>query len=128
MNFLNLFYSSYLISAFTFVRSAPVETLNSIENSAEHQYDFPYNSSGAVHEENNLFPDTYSDDSGKIQPRIFIAEDFLGKEVFTTGSIEFDDNESPFSTMTVIVTETESEDVRNNWFSDLVKKLGSWYF
>ena len=124
MNLMNIFHSSCIISAFTFVRSAPVETLSS----AEHSYDFPDNSSGAFHSENNLFPDTYSDDSGEIQPRIFIAEDFSGKEVFTTGTIEFDENESPFSTMTVIVTETEPENAVNNWFGDLIQKLGNWYF
>merc|ERR1719219_1959358 len=53
------------------------------------------NLSGEFSSENGLFPDTYQDDFGDIQPRIFIEDEFIGKEVLTSGRVEFDENDEP---------------------------------
>merc|ERR1711894_91113 len=62
-----------------------------------------FNYSGEIDPEiTDLFPDTYEDGYGDIQPRIFVEEDFVGKEVITSGKVEFDEDGKLFSTVTVI--------------------------
>merc|ERR1712038_375947 len=84
------------------------------------------NLSGEFSSENGLFPDTYQDDFGEIQPRIFIEDEFIGKEVLTTGRVEFDENDEPFSKVTVISVEDDIEE--ESWFGSFMKKLLSFGF
>merc|ERR1712226_475015 len=71
-----------------------------------------FNYSGEIDPEiTDLFPDTYEDGYGDIQPRIFVEEDFVGKEVITSGKVEFDEDGELFSTVTVIrINEEKSEE------------------
>merc|ERR1712117_483739 len=85
------------------IRSSPIvlsdnENLDEINN---------LNLSGEFSSENGLFPDTYQDDFGEIKPRIFIEDEFIGKEVLTSGRVEFDENDEPFSKVTVISVQDE---------------------
>merc|ERR1712226_1509467 len=100
------------------------------------------NYSGEIDTEiTDLFPDTYEDGYGDIQPRIFIEENFVGKEVITSGKVEFDEDGELFSTVTVIrINEENSEEnseengeenidenneehseENGNWFQTLIK-------
>merc|ERR1711972_523959 len=72
--------------------------------------------------ENGLFPDTYQDDFGEIQPGIFIEDEFIGKEVITSGRVELDENDKPYSKVTVVSVENNSEE-EENWFDGFIKKL-----
>merc|ERR1712150_373867 len=75
--------------------------------------------------DNGLFPDTYQDSFGEIQPRIFIEEDFIGKEVLTSGRIELDENHEPFSKVTVISVHDELS--AESWFDSFIKKLTQFF-
>merc|ERR1712026_175032 len=117
MKFLNT-RQLFILVALNFVKSSPIVLSNS-ENSGE------INSlelSGDFSSDNGLFPDTYQDDFGEIQPRIFIEDEFIGKEVLTSGRVELDENDEPYSKVTVVSVETDSEEEKS-WFDGFIKKL-----
>merc|ERR1711920_877329 len=107
------------------VRSSPII----LSNSEEIQN---LNLSGDFSSGNELFPesgiwnpDTYQDNFGEIQPRIFIADEFKGQEVLTTGRVEYDENDEPYSKVTVITVQDESEE--ESWFDSFIKKLSGLF-
>merc|ERR1712079_186748 len=99
-NLLSLFFISMAVDS---VRSSPIILSNSEEIKN-------LNLSGDFSSGNELFPDTYQDDFGEIQPRIFIEDEFKGQEVLTTGRVEYDENDEPFSKVTVISVEDDLEE------------------
>merc|ERR1712038_1533346 len=97
----NLFSLLFISMTVEVVRSSPIVLSNSEEITN-------LNLSGDFSSGNELFPDTYQDNFGDIQPRIFIEDEFIGKEVLTTGRVEYDENDEPFSKVTVITVQDES--------------------
>merc|ERR1712038_1578126 len=83
------------------------------------------NLSGESSSENGLFPDTYQDNFGEIQPRIFIEDEFIGKEVLTSGRVEFDENDEPYSKVTVISVQDELPE--ESWFDSFVNRLNQMF-
>merc|ERR1711972_563827 len=118
MKFLSKTRQLFILVTINFVKSSPIVLSNS-ENSGEiSSLEF----SGDFSSENGLFPDTYQDDFGEIQPRIFIEDEFIGKEVLTSGRVESDENDKPYSKVTVVSVENDSEE-EENWFDGFIKKL-----
>merc|ERR1711972_424035 len=115
----NLFSLLFISMTVEVVRSSPIVLSNSDEITN-------LNLSGDFSSGNELFPDTYQDNFGEIQPRIFIEDEFIGKEVLTTGRVEYDENDEPFSKVTVITVQDESEE--ESWFGSFMKKLLSFRF
>merc|ERR1712038_920322 len=115
----NLFSLLFISMTVEVVRSSPIVLSNSEEITN-------LNLSGDFSSGNELFPDTYQDNFGEIQPRIFIEDEFIGKEVLTTGRVEFDENDAPFSKVTVISVEDDREE--ESWFGSFMKKLLSFGF
>merc|ERR1712079_31171 len=103
------------------IRSSPI-VLSDNENLDEIN---SFNLSGEFSSENGLFPDTYQDNFGEIQPRIFIEDEFIGKEVLTTGRVEYDENHEPFSKVTVISVQDDT--LEESWFDNFIKKLNGLF-
>merc|ERR1712038_1086965 len=103
------------------IRSSPI-VLSDNENLDEIN---SLNLSGEFSSENGLFPDTYQDDFGEIQPRIFIEDEFIGKEVMTSGRVEFDENDEPFSKVTVVSVQDELQE--ESWFDSFVNRLNQMF-
>merc|ERR1712079_177912 len=99
------------------IRSSPI-VLSDNENLDELN---SLNLSGEFSSENGLFPDIYQDNFGEIQPRIFIEDEFIGKEVLTSGRVEFDENNEPYSKVTVVSVQDELPE--ESWFDSFVNKL-----
>merc|ERR1712026_176743 len=118
MKFLNKTRQLFILVAVNFVRSSPI-VLSNGENSGEIKN---LELSGDFSSDNGLFPDTYQDDYGEIQPRIFIEDEFIGKEVLTSGRVELDENDEPYSKVTVVSVENDSGEEKN-WFDGFIKKL-----
>merc|ERR1712066_205802 len=111
-------FSLFFIFITVIIRGSPI-VLSNNENFDEIN---SLNLSGEFSSENGLFPDTYQDDFGEIQPRIFIEDEFIGKEVLTTGRVELDENDEPYSKVTVVSFENDSEK-EESWFGGFIKKL-----
>merc|ERR1712117_381580 len=118
----NLFCLLFISMAVEIVRSSPIVSSNSEETEEINSLNLP----GDFYSGNELFPDTYQDDFGEIQPRIFIEDEFIGKEVLTTGRVEYDENDEPFSKVTVISVEDDLEE--ESWFDRFIKKLSKIKF
>merc|ERR1711893_588876 len=118
MKFLSKTRQLFILVAVNYVKSSPI-VLSSSENSGEIK---SFDLSGDFSSESGLFPDTYQDDFGEIQPRIFIEDEFIGKKVLTTGRVELDENDEPYSKVTVVSVENGSEK-EENWFDRFIKKL-----
>merc|ERR1712038_454745 len=103
------------------IRSSPI-VLSDNENLDEIN---SLNLSGEFFSENGLFPDTYQDDFGEIQPRIFIEDEFIGKEVLTSGRVEFDENDEPYSKVTVVSVQDELQE--ESWFGSFVNRLNQMF-
>merc|ERR1712038_1542396 len=115
----NLFSLLFISMTVEVIRSSPIV----LSNKEEIQN---LNLSGDFSSGNELFPDTYQDNFGEIQPRIFIEDEFIGKEVLTTGRVEYDENNVPYSKVTVISVEDDIEE--ESWFGSFMKKLLSFGF
>merc|ERR1712014_79839 len=115
-NLLSLLFISLAVDS---VRSSPIVLSNSEEIKN-------FNLSGDFSSGNELFPDTYQDNFGEIQPRIFIEDEFKGQEVLTTGRVEYDENDEPFSKVTVISVEDDLEE-EQSWFDRFIKKLSGLF-
>merc|ERR1712038_1978779 len=115
----NLFSLLFISMTVEVVRSSPIVLSNNegITN---------LNLSGDFSSGSELFPDTYQDNFGEIQPRIFIEDEFIGKEVLTTGRVEYDENDEPFSKVTVITVEDDIKE--ESWFGSFMKKLSKIKF
>merc|ERR1712038_2241932 len=107
-NLFSLLFISITVQA---IRSSPIVLSNSEEIKN-------LNLSGDFSSGNELFPDTYQDNFGEIQPRIFIEDEFIGREVLTTGRVEFDENNELFSKVTVISVEDDIEE--ESWFGSFM--------
>merc|ERR1711972_498123 len=118
MKFLSKTRQLFILVTINFVKSSPIVLSNS-ENSGEIK---SLELSGDFSSISGLFPDTYQDDFGEIQPRIFIEDEFIGKEVLTTGRVELDENDEPYSKVTVVSVENDSEE-EETWFDGFIKKL-----
>merc|ERR1712117_626796 len=103
------------------IRSSPI-VLSDNENLDERN---SLTLSGDFSSENGLFPDTYQDDFGEIQPRIFIEDEFIGTEVLTSGRVEFDENDEAYSKVTVVSIQEELPE--ENWFNSFVNKLNQLF-
>merc|ERR1711976_57491 len=118
VKFLNKTRQLFISVAVNCARSSPIVLSNS-ENSGEiKSLEF----SGDFSSDNGLFPDTYQDDFGEIQPRIFMEDEFIGKEVITSGRVELDENDELYSKVTVVSVENDSGE-EENWFDGFIKKL-----
>merc|ERR1712117_29632 len=114
-------FSLFFIFIAAQIRSSPI-VLSDNENLDEIN---SLNLSGDFSSENGLFPDTYQDDFGEIQPRIFIEDEFIGKEVLTSGRVEFDENDEPYSKVTVVSVQDELPE--ESWFDSFVNKLNQMF-
>merc|ERR1711981_670282 len=103
------------------INSTPVININEANIFSDYSGEFD----NINKEINNLFPDTYEDNYGEIQPRIFIEEEFVGKEVITSGRVELDRNGEEYSTVTVI--SVNEENGKSSWFESFIKKLGGFF-
>merc|ERR1712066_592877 len=114
-------FSLFIIFITVIIRGSPI-VLSNNENFDEIN---SLNLSGEFFSENGLFPDTYQDDFGDIQPRIFIEDEFIGKEVLTSGRVEFDENDEPYSKVTVVSVQDELPE--ESWFDSFVNKLNQMF-
>merc|ERR1712066_476400 len=114
-------FSLFIIFITVIIRGSPIVLSNNENFDEINSLDM----SGQFSSEKGLFPDTYQDDFGEIQPRIFIEDEFIGKEVLTSGRVEFDENDEPYSKVTVISVHDELPE--ESWFDSFIKKLNQMF-